>query len=164
MDLIVVSSLFLAYVIAFCIRHKGIPDSLYGEVNDLEGLCRIVWAIVIALLSVVLGSFFISNSSDLTLMLAIVAAVASFITAVLPLDKKSRFISHKDFKLASIVAATSSQATVLVNNPFLLVACWTPWTCLYLLNKTIYYRWNKKEFFIQITCWITVIVYCFSLL
>ena len=164
MDLVVVSSLFLAYVIAFCITHKGIPDSLYGQVMDLEGLCRIMWTIVVALLTVILGSFFISNSSDLTLMLAIVATVASLITAVLPLDKKNSFIAHKDFKIASIVAAASSQATVLASKPLLLLACWTPWTWLYLLNKTIYCRWNKKEFFMQITCWITVIVYCFSLL
>lgn len=164
MDLVVVSSLFLAYVIAFCIRHKCIPDSLYRQVMDLEGLCRIMWTIVVALLSAVLGSFFVSNSSDLTLILAIVASVASLITALLPLDKKSQFISHKEFKIVSIVAAVSSQATVLANKPLLLLACWTPWVLLYLLNKAIYYRWNKKEFFMQITCWVTVIVYCFSLL
>lgn len=164
MDLVVVSSLFLAYVIAFCIRHKGIPDSLYGQVMDLEGLCRIMWTIVVALLSAVLGSFFISNSSDLSLILAIVASAASLTTAVIPLDNKSHFIAYKDFKIVSIVAAVSSQAIVLVSKPLLLLACWTPWTLLYLLNKTIYYRWNKKEFFMQITCWVTAIVYCFSLL
>jgi len=164
MDLVIVSSLFLAYVIAFCIHHKGIPNSLYGQVMDLEGLCRTMWIIVVALLSAVLGSFFISNSSDLSLILAIVACVASLTTALIPLDKKNSFISHKDFKIASIVAAISSQATVLVNKPLLLLACWTPWVLLYLLNKTIHYRWNKKEFFIEITFWITVIVYCFSLI
>lgn len=164
MDLVIVSSLFLAYVIAFCIHHKGIPDSLYGQVMDLEGLCRIMWTIVVTLMSVMLGIFFISNSSNLALMLAIVASVVSLATAVIPLDKKSHFIHHKDFKIASIVAAASSQATVLANKPLLLLACWTPWTLLYLLNKTIHYRWNKKEFFIEITCWIAVIVYCFSLI
>ncbi len=164
MNLVIVSSLFLAYVIAFCITHKGIPDSLYGQVMDLEGLCRIMWTIVVVLLSAVLGSFFMSNSSDLTLILAVVATVASFTTAVLPLVRKSHFISLKTFKIVSIVAAFSSQAIVLVGKPLLLLACWTPWALLYLLNKTIHYRWNKKEFFMQITCWITVIVYCFSLL
>lgn len=158
--IIFATSLLIAYIVAFCIRHETIPDSLSASVFYMPKTCIWAWTIVIAAVTFALAPILISSVSDSTTFLAFLAGAGLLFVAGSPLEKDKSELSYKVHCGGAIVCAIASQILIGLNMPLLLL-CWAPWVLYYAISELREVVWRRSVFFAEMTCFFNIILYCF---
>lgn len=158
--IIFATSLLIAYIVAFCIRHETIPDSLSASVFYMPKTCIWAWTIVIAAVTLSLAPILISSVSESTMFLAFLTAAGLLFVAGAPLEKDKSELAYKVHCGGAIVCAIASQILITLNSPILLL-CWIPWVIYYAISELREVVWRRSVFFAEMTCFFNTILYCF---
>lgn len=139
------------YTVAMCIVGGGIPRSLSATVFDLPPKYSWIWTASIGLTAFLVMPPFIESTSRGTQPLAFIACAALLFVAVTPLVKVKDDIAYHIHMTAAVVCAVSSQLSVAINQPLLLLG-WLPWLVYFVYSLTDFEKWQTKAFWAEMTC------------
>lgn len=139
------------YTVAMCIVGGGIPRSLSATVFDLPPKYSWIWTAVIGLAAFLVMPPFIESTNRETQPLAFIACAALLFVAVTPLVKVKDDIAYHIHMTAAVVCAVSSQLSVAINQPLLLLG-WLPWSVYFVYSLTDFEKWQTKAFWAEMTC------------
>ena len=157
---IFMTALIVAYVVAFCIRHGGVPDSLVSSVFYMPKPCIYAWSAVLAAIALSLTPIFLYTVSEASLALVFLTGGSLLFMSWVSLDKDKTEFSYKAYCSGAAVSGASSQVLIALNEPAL-VFCWVPWILYYSIGEIMEVKWKKAVFVAEMTCILDVLIYCY---
>lgn len=156
-NILIAIAILLIYTIVLCIANKQIPSSLSATVFYLPPKGAWIWTLVIAAVVFLIAPTYISIMGESWQWLAFLSCAGLLFVAGAPLVKDKSDMAYKVHMAGAILCAVSSQVSVAVVEPKLLLL-WVFWVFTWAWITKDNGGWRTKTFWAEMVCFTTTFV------